>query len=229
MPTPNAHRTRMSTRCGTLGLLILAAIVTSPCSSGAPTTTADAPDLVLAQCLPGRDGYLRARVRGALTLDLAYADRDLECDGEARPDGSGIRLSFAGPSRRDGRRVRLVLGVGGAREGRSGRELPTNLTLMVEGAHKLFSTRGDGQCSIDQLTQEPLRQTSAAVRPYRVVGRGFCLAPAGSLNGAEHVLVSEFDFAGVVRYGEVERPGLQKPPMPRRPPTPLKPRENPAT
>jgi len=59
-------------------------------------------------CLPAGNGYLRARIRGALNLDVDWRNAELECQGEARPDGSGIRMSFAGPRRADGHRLRLV-------------------------------------------------------------------------------------------------------------------------
>src|SRR5690606_21642476 len=62
-------------------------------------------------CLPGGNGFLRARIRGALNLDIYWRDAELECEGGARPDRSGLRVSFAGPRRSDGRRLRMVFGV----------------------------------------------------------------------------------------------------------------------
>src|SRR2546423_1671515 len=40
-------------------------------------------------CLPGGNGYLRARIRGALNLDIDWHDPEIECEGGPRPDGSG--------------------------------------------------------------------------------------------------------------------------------------------
>src|SRR6201995_3811541 len=48
-------------------------------------------------CLMGGHGYLRARIRGALNLDIDWHNAEMECDGGPRPDGRGIRVSFAGP------------------------------------------------------------------------------------------------------------------------------------
>src|SRR6186713_3199915 len=73
-------------------------------------------------CLASGDGYLRARIRGALQLDINLHNSELECDGGPRPDGSGIRVSFAGPARSDGRRLRMVFGVARTTEGTPGRE-----------------------------------------------------------------------------------------------------------
>ena len=152
-------------------------------------------------CLPGGNGYLKATVRGALNLDIDWHNAEIECDGGPRPDGSGIRMSFAGPKGADGHRLRMVFGVSAAREGHGGRTLPTNLTLIVEGGQRLYATRGPGHCTVDKLSQQRLHAPGTP-RKYRVVARGFCVAPASTLNGDEHVLVSSFDFAGNAVFGD---------------------------
>jgi hypothetical protein len=154
-----------------------------------------------AGCLPTGNGYLKARIRGALNLDIDWRNAELECDGGPRPDGSGIRVAFAGPKRPDGRRLRLVFGVSTAREGRSGHSLPTNLTLIVEGAQRLYTTRGEDHCTVDTLSQQRLN-AAGTPRRYRIVARGFCVAPAATLNNAERILVSSFDFAGNAVFGD---------------------------
>jgi hypothetical protein len=153
-----------------------------------------------AGCLKTGNGYLRARIRGALNADVDFHDAELECEGEARPDGSGIRVSFAGPLHSDGRRLRMVFGVGSAKEGRSGRELPTNLTVILEGEKRLFATRGEDKCTVDELQQERLGALGGPSRSYRVVARGFCATPASAVSGNERILVSSFDFAGTVTF-----------------------------
>jgi hypothetical protein len=147
-------------------------------------------------CLPTGNGYLRARIRGALNLDIDWRNAQIECDGGPRSDGSGIRLSFAGPRRSDGERLRMVFGVNAVSEGRSGRALPTNLTVIVEGGQRLYATRGEDRCTVDALDQQRLNEPGTKPRSYRIVARGFCVAPASTLNDAEHILVSRFDFAG---------------------------------
>ena len=87
-------------------------------------------------------------------------------------------------------------------EGRAGRELPTNLTVIFEGEHRLFATRGDDHCTVDELQQERLGRTRRTVRVWRIVARGFCIAPASTLNSDAHILVSRFDFAGTVVFGD---------------------------
>jgi hypothetical protein len=173
-------------------------IVMPGATNAAPTNT---PPPAPAGCLPTGNGYLKARIRGALNLDINWRNAQLECDGGPRPDGSGIRMSFLGPKRPDGRRLRMVFGVGEAREGRSGHTLPTNLTVIVEGGQRLYTTRGEDHCTVDALNQQRLRAPGTP-RKYRVVARGFCTAPATTLNNAERILVSSFDFAGHAVFGD---------------------------
>lgn len=166
--------------------------------AGQPATAAAPPG-----CLPTGNGYLKARIRGALNLDLNWRNAELECAGGPREDGSGIRIAFAGPRRADGERLRMVFGVR-AREGRSGHELPTNLTVIVEGGRRMFSTRGEGHCTVDMLRQERLAGARPPRRSYRIVARGFCISPASTLNNSERILVSSFDFAGNAVFGKTD-------------------------
>jgi len=161
-------------------------------------------DKAQVRCLADGSGYFRARLRGALAADLNWQNAGLECEGGMRPDGHGVRVSFAGPFQSAGatHRLRLIFGIEAAGEGRSGHALPANLTLIIEGERRIFSTRGDNQCTVDELRQEPLGRTQGQ-RDYRVAARGFCVGPASSLTGSERVLVSRFDFAGhLVLYGD---------------------------
>lgn len=158
-------------------------------------------------CLPTGNGYLRARIRGALNLDLDWRNSELKCEGEPRPDGSGLRISFAGPEHADGRRTRLVFGVGSVHEGRAARELPTNLTVIFEGEERLFATRGDDHCTVDTLSQERIGALGGTRRTYRIVVRGFCVAPASTLDNSARILVSRFDFAGAVVFDDEPQAG----------------------
>jgi hypothetical protein len=179
--------------------LVLAAFAVPAAVGAAADTPAPAANTAEKQptgCLSSGNGYLRARIRGALNLDIDWHNAEIECDGGPRPNGSGIRVSFAGPLKSDGRRLRLVFGVGDAKEGAAGRELPTNLTVIFEGENRLFTTRGQDRCTVDQLEQQRVGALGGTRRTYRVVARGFCIAPASALSGDGQILVSRFDFAG---------------------------------
>ena len=151
-------------------------------------------------CLDTGDGYLRVSIRGALQLDVSLHNSELECDGGPRPDGSGIRVSFAGPTRSDGRRLRMVFGVAKAKEGTAGRELPTNLTVIFEGEQRMFATRGEDKCTVDEFKQDRVGALAATVRSYRVIARGFCIGPIQALNDPQKILITRFDFAGRVTF-----------------------------
>jgi hypothetical protein len=182
-----------------LSLLCLLGLATRPLpgrAGDAPTGAAGTGTSSAHGCLPTGNGYLRARIRGALNLDIDWSNAELECDGGPRPDGSGVRVSFAGPPHGDGRRTRLVFGVGAAHEGRTGRDLPTNLTVIFEGEERLFATRGADHCTVDELRQERVGALGGPKRTWRIIARGYCIAPASTLSSDARILVSRFDFAG---------------------------------
>lgn len=175
--------------------------VSGPNSGPAATANLD-PDLgrkltLTGVCLGDGTGYMRARIRGALNMDVDWKDAQLTCAGEARPDGRGLRMSFAGPGP-DGKVMRLVFGMQAAREGRPGRELPTNLTVLLDGG-RIFATRGDDKCTIDALAQRQLPQ-NGGLRAWRIEARGFCVQPANAVTGKGRILISRFDFAGRAEF-----------------------------
>lgn len=166
----------------------------------------------LAGCLAGGNGYLRARIRGAVNLDIDWKNAELECDGSERPNGHGIRLSFAGPLRSGGRRLRMVFGIATAAEGAPGRALPTNLTVIFEGEQRLYGTRGEDRCTVDDLREERVGALGPTMRSYRVIARGFCTLPATALDRDERILVTRFDFAGRVNFDNpIPHTGMEHP------------------
>ena len=188
-------------------LLILAPGLTGAGAAPAPAAAATVPPAAATAapgCLPSGNGYLHARIRGALTLDLDWDNAQVECEGGPRPDGSGVRVSFAGPPHGDGRRVRLVFGVGSVHEGRAGHDLPTNLTVIFEGEERLFATRGDDHCTVDELRQERVGALGGPKRSWRIIARGFCIAPASTLNSDARILIDRFDFAGHAVFEDLE-------------------------
>jgi hypothetical protein len=161
-------------------------------------------------CFAAGDGYLRARMRGAVDLDLDWKDAQMQCEGGPRPPGrdnksNGLRVSIAGPLRGEGRRIRLVFGIAGVGEGRDGETLRTNVTILFEGERRVYATLGDDKCTVDSLTQRRVESLGGDPAIYRVEARGFCLGPATSLSRNERVLVTSFDFAGRVEFSDDDR------------------------
>jgi hypothetical protein len=188
----------------------IALTFTHDASATTPTTSPAAP--AVTGCFAAGDGFLRARVRGALALDLDWKDAQMQCEGGPRPSGDGVRVSIGGPARGDGRRIRMVFGIAGVGEGHDGDALRANVTILFEGEKRIFSTLGDDKCTVDKLTQERVETLGKDRAVYRVVARGFCLGPATSLLREERLFLTSFDFAGRVEFGDDDRHALQQKP-----------------
>jgi hypothetical protein len=157
-------------------------------------------------CVAGGSGFLRATLRGAINADLDWHEGDMSCEGSLRPDGTGLRITIAGPlaaATADGgpaRRLRFLFGIDATGPDGPGRALATNVTAIVEGEQQLYATQGDDKCTTDSLH----RATPDAAKParQRIDARGFCTGPASSLDGSARVLVSRFDFAAALTAEE---------------------------
>jgi len=146
-------------------------------------------------CLQSGDGYFRARVAGAIDAIIDWPNSGTRCEGEPRDKPPGVRLSF---QRASGGATDLlfVFGITGVREGQPLREAGANLTVIVQGTDRIFGTLGDSRCTVDSLTQRALKAPGS----YRLEARGFCTQPAHAVRGDGAVLVSTFEFAGLVTY-----------------------------
>jgi hypothetical protein len=174
--------------------LVSAGAPSNSSTSAAPGGATHAP-IAAAACLSSGDGYLRARVAGAIDRSIDWPNSGTRCQGETKAQPAGVRLSFQrDPSGKEN--LLFVFGLTGIREGQPAREVGTNLTLIVQGSTKIYSTLGDSRCTVDSLAQKPL----AAAHSYRLEARGFCTQPAHAVRGNGAVLVSTFEFAGVVNY-----------------------------
>jgi hypothetical protein len=148
-----------------------------------------------AGCLTSGDGYLRARLAGAIDAHIDWPNSGTECAGESRGTPPGVRLSF----RRDKSAnpdLLLVFGLTGVQPGKPAHQVAANVTVIVQGTTGIFGTMGDSRCTVDSLSQRPLE----AAGNYRVEVRGFCTQPAHAVRGSGDVLVSTFEFAGPVNY-----------------------------
>lgn len=153
-----------------------------------------------AGCIAGGGGFLQAQLRGALVADLDWRNAQIKCEGGPRPDGQGLRVTFAGPlpvaEGAPPRQLRFIFGVdlhdiaAGAAQA-----LPTNLTVILEGERQLYSTQGDGHCAVELLERSPL--DAAKGSKQRVHARGYCLDPATNLAGDARLHVPTFEFTGV--------------------------------
>ena len=88
-------------------------------------------------------------------------------------DGERARLRFAGPAGTadEERRLAFILGLPDLHRGETGKESPTNVTLMEEGTGRFFGTRDTVNCWTD-------------------------VAPLADLNGNLDVSVTDITFTG---------------------------------
>ncbi|HYP79784.1 MAG TPA: hypothetical protein VEQ17_05820 [Steroidobacteraceae bacterium] len=163
-------------------------------------TPAAPPPAAAAGCA---DGFLKARLRGALDTDLDWRDAGMRCEGGPRPGGKGLRVTLAGPipgSGEPARQLRFIFGIA-TRDIAAGaaQALPTNVTIILEGGGQMYATRGDGHCAVEELERSPLPGDASR---QRVHVRGYCLDPAGAMSGDGRLHVPTFEFSGVVDAGE---------------------------
>jgi len=187
-------------------LLAAAALVAAPTANvaGAPPASNALSALQVPvhakDCLKSGDGYLRAHLAGAIDATIDWPNKGTRCEGESRDQPPGVRLSFQ-RSAGGAPNLLLVFGLTGVRAGKDGHAVGTNLTIIVQGKSRIYGTLGDSRCTVDSLTQRPLADPGA----YRVEARGFCTQPAHALRGDGDVLVSTFEFAGLVNYETPEK------------------------
>jgi hypothetical protein len=189
----------------------IAALCSAAALCGAAVGLADAPNPNAApnpnsaraktsNCLASGDGYLRAHLAGAVDAVIDWPNSGTVCEGENRDQPPGVRLSFhraAGGTPN----LLLVFGLTGVRAGKPAHAVGTNLTVIVQGKSRIYGTLGDTRCTVDSLTQRPL----AAPGAYRLEARGFCTQPAHAIRGDGDVLVSTFEFAGLVNYQPLDK------------------------
>jgi hypothetical protein len=179
---------------------VLAEPAAAPAGSAAvPAETPDTP----AVCLASGDGYFRGHLEGAVEARIDWSNLGTRCEGESRNTPPGVRLSFkrlpaGNPD------LLFVFGLSGVREGRPAHAIATNLTIIVQGTDRIYGTLGDTRCTVDSLSQRRLKRSdlkrSENSREYRLEARGFCTQPAHAVRGEGAVLLSTFEFAGIVNY-----------------------------
>jgi hypothetical protein len=198
-PIPKSDRT--ARRIAPLIAVVAGSVAAVSVAAGSIDATAGAPLAAPGAdantCLSSGDGYLRAHVAGEIEAEIDWPNSGTVCAGEPKISPAGVRLSFRRVS--DARPNLLFLfGLTGVREGEPLHNSGANLTIIVQGTDRIYGTRGDGRCAVDFLTQRRL----GGEHQYRLEARGFCTQPAHAIRGEGAVIVSRFDFAGVVNYEE---------------------------
>ncbi|MGH8142687.1 MAG: hypothetical protein ACREU2_09250 [Steroidobacteraceae bacterium] len=186
------------------GICALAIAALSGLGVGAHGSAARPAARTVTGCLRSHRGYLRARLRGGSDLQINWVDAQMQCDGDVRPDRLGIRLTFAGRTgggragragRAGAHRIRFIFGIDAPPAAGVTHNVPAGVTVIFEGEHRLYSTRGGGKCTVADLQQESV----GAAGTLRVRARGFCIGEATAIGGnGDALLLSTFDFQGRV-------------------------------
>lgn len=173
---------------------------------------ADAPTSAPANsCLPDDAGFLTMRLRGSIEAEVNWRGPELDCTGMSRPDGRGLRLRFSG--KLEGGQLVIVFAAPELAMGVSARAVPVNVTLLDEAGKHIYGTQGDSRCVLDEVEQHALVDPALPPHSFRVEARGFCTAPARAIDGDGAVLLTRFDFAGVVVFGAVDPEPNKLPPF----------------
>lgn len=153
------------------------------------------------RCLPGDAGFLSMRLRGSIEAEIQWRAPELDCTGMSRPDGRGLRLRFAGPMEGGGQ-LAIVFAAPELGMGASARSVPVNVTLLDDAGERIYGTQGDDRCVFDEVEQQLLKDASLQPLSFQVSARGFCTAPARAVDGDGAVLLTRFDFSGLVTFRE---------------------------
>ena len=143
----------------------------------------------------GSDGALEGSLVGGIETSINWSADDMVCESMPRPNGEGLRLRFSGEV--SGERLAIIIAMPGLVADQSGVEIPSNVTLTVEGSGRFFSTPSLATCwtEIDSQTALPDEENS-----YAVLGRLFCIAPLGEVNGDAAVSIPELSFSTIIRW-----------------------------
>lgn len=152
------------------------------------------------RCLPDDAGFLTMRLRGSIEAEIDWRAPELDCTGMSRPDGRGLRLRFAG--KRAGGELAILFAAPGLAMGVSAKGVPVNVTVLDGAGERIYGTQGESRCLFDEVEQQALTDAALPLNSYRIAARGFCTVPARALDGDGAVLLTRFDFAGLVTFGE---------------------------
>lgn len=143
----------------------------------------------------GRAGRLSTQLYGSIAKEISWAAGELQCDSMMRPDGKGVRLRFTGDA--VGSQLAIILALPELQPGITKKELPTVVTLTVEGSGRFFSTPTLQSCWSDISAQEPVGDSE---NRFDISGTLYCVAPLGEINGDAAISIPTLEFRGIVDW-----------------------------
>lgn len=173
-------------------LALVGAALLGACESETEVTAE--PEAAMAERSCAGQSLLTAELYGAIERSLDWQAADMHCESMLRPDGEGVRLRFTGTTA--DRQLAIILALPALERGRAGAEIPTVLTLTVEGSGRFFSTPNLDACWTDVRLQEPLSEST-----FDVAGTVYCVAPLGEVNGEAAISIPQIDFQSTIEWG----------------------------
>ena len=85
------------------------------------------------------------------------------------------------------------------RRGKKAVEMPSNVTIIVEGSGRFFSTPGLDSCWTDIDMQSTLPGEPDS---FAMTATLYCVTPLGEINGGATVSIPELTFSTIVRWGQ---------------------------
>ncbi len=140
------------------------------------------------------DAFWRGRLIGAVEASMDWPAKHLSCAGGPRPDGAGARLRFA-RELDDGEGLAIILALPTLEPGQLGTELPANVTIIVEGEARFFSSQNRDTCWADVEAHATLDAGSTLVQ-----GRVYCIDPLAEVNGDASVTLDDSIFSGQIDW-----------------------------
>lgn len=188
-------------------LIGLAAVLQLPACGAAETDVPEASEATPADsathCEHGN--ALLGELEGSdFGLSFQWEYQIMDCDSMLRPNRDGPRLRFSGPylgpgDDSDEARMAFIFALPGLEAGESGIEVPTNITIQIEGTGRFFSTPNMQSCWAEIKANEPV---DGIPDLYQLGGVVFCIAPLGELNSNDFVEITELAFTATVDWSE---------------------------
>ena len=141
------------------------------------------------------DAYLEASIVGAIDALIRWTPDGLACAGGPRPGGEGIRLSFARPPDA-GPGLTVIIALPTLERRATGEDLLANVTIILEGEGRFFSTRNRETCWAAVSGNE---HTDG--ERYSVEGEVYCIGPLAEVQGDASVTIDGLRFRGSVDWG----------------------------
>ncbi len=181
-----------------IGGLCAGALLCAACTPSIPAAN------VRAQAPCDTAARLEVELFGGIRESVHWSAATLRCQSMPRPDGDGARLRLSGKvgEGEESRTLAFILGIPGLTAGETGTELPTNVTLIEEGAGRFFATQDTSGCWTDVERHERIRGEGAP--EYRISGILYCVSPLAELNSSASVTLTDMHFASRINWESPE-------------------------